>query len=1040
MCEQSIIIPTVKRGRLTATPAIFGESLVPQPRCEVWVAKLSMKNSKRLLFSIFVICLAATALAGPIALVSVPDDSQHPAAGGGGDSWTPILTPDGRFVLFASTANNLVANSNNSPLISGGQRLNVFRRDRVNRTTTLVSADLTGSGGGNGDSLPTAISDDGRYALFESSAGNLAPGDTNGLADVFLRDVWSNVTYIVSITTNGFAGTNLSRGSTMTPDGRYVAFTSLATNLVSGDTNGIPDIFVRDMETGVTTLATPGSRGAATYNPIGSESPDLNADGRYLAFYSVATNVVPGVTNRGEIYLRDLVAGNTVWVSSTAHDLYGARAVAFNHLLSADGGYLAYLAVSNYPAVTVTNGGTVLRYGIASGLTDIVSANAFAPPVNPEEFHDLAMTSDGRFISFVAQNGSGSLSSSIWRWDAQSGVSQLVSSNVNGGLTTSALCARPAMDATGRFVAYLSNAGDFVTNSVTGDFQVFLTDVDLGTTQLISASTNAAGADAGALATPQLSSNGTLVVFASASAGLVADDSNYALDVFARDWTLGTNELISVRAATLPSWTPNGPVSFGSFSASQDGQRVVFASEARNLVPFDTNGFRDVFVRDLFGGSNLLVSVSTNGGVANGTSWEPAISPDGRYVVFTSDATDLVPGDTNNTADVFLRDLALGQTWLVSVTPDGIGFGNGASSAAVVGTGGRFVLFRSQAINLVSGLTSAPSAPSLFQRDMLTGVTAVLTPGYGASGSATPDGRFVAFPNAATAASIIYVWDGVAAARISTNSVGSGITSVSISPDASKVAYFTASQLAFVDRVAKTNSVIASFYSAGSRAGLRFSADSRFLTYAATPGGAISNRVYRYEFQTKALTLVSHVAGSTTAVFGNCDSPDISADGRFVVYRSSATNLLAVANTNDGPHVYLYDAQSGSNALLSASLRTGGPANNRSRAPMFSPDGRTLFFQTWAQDIVPADFNQNGDVLVLPFLYVAISPNGTPGSGPTLSWPNRPGETYQVQFKDDPTAATWQTVSGGITVMGNRATFADPAPAPGNRIYRVLVQ
>jgi hypothetical protein len=172
---------------------------------------------------------------------------------------------------------------------------------------------------------------------------------------------------------------------------------------------------------------------------------------------------------------------------------------------------------------------------------------------------------------------------------------------------------------------------------------------------------------------------------------------------------------------------------------------------------------------------------------------------------------------------------------------------------------------------------------------------------------------------------------------------------------------------------------------------------------------------------------------------GNSDSPDISGDGRFVVYRSSATNLLA-ADISLEPDVYLYDAWTGNNELLSTSLGTSLPANNRSLAPMFSPDGRTLFFQSWAQDVVAGDFNQTGDIFVLPLLFVTISPGEPPVTGATLSWPNRPGETYQVQYKDDPNTASWQTLPGSVTVVGNRATLADPAPASSHRIYRVLAQ
>src|SRR6267142_3608796 len=125
----------------------------------------------------------ASAWCAPFQLVSQRGASPAPA-GGSGDSWGSILSPDGRFVLFASTANNLVLTTNGHALpVSGAQRLNVFLRDRTNATTTLVSANVDGTGGGNGDSIPTSLSANGLYACFESSASDLVPGDTNGVTD-----------------------------------------------------------------------------------------------------------------------------------------------------------------------------------------------------------------------------------------------------------------------------------------------------------------------------------------------------------------------------------------------------------------------------------------------------------------------------------------------------------------------------------------------------------------------------------------------------------------------------------------------------------------------------------------------------------------------------------------------------------------------------------------------------------------------------------------------------------------------------------------
>ena len=258
--------------------------------------------------------VAAQALAAtPFQLVSGRDSGQAPPAGGSGDSCLPLLSPDGRFVLFASTANNLILASNGLPIPAlTPARLNVYLRDRSNATTVLASVNLTGTGGGNGDSFPAGVSLDGRYAIFESSATDLVTGDTNAATDIFVRDFVSGTTRPVSVSTNGFPGNGASRSAVMTPDGRYVAFVSAATNLVTTDTNGISDVFVRDLQTGVTTLVSAGATSTNFTNFLSSsEAPDITPDGRFVAFFSTATNLVPGVVTTGDLYIRDLLNSTT---------------------------------------------------------------------------------------------------------------------------------------------------------------------------------------------------------------------------------------------------------------------------------------------------------------------------------------------------------------------------------------------------------------------------------------------------------------------------------------------------------------------------------------------------------------------------------------------------------------------------------------------------------------------------------------------------------------------------------------------------------
>ncbi len=228
--------------------------------------------------------IAATAGAGLIQPVSRLSPNQTPSSGGNGDSCLPILSPDGRYVLFASTANNLVLIGSNAPIpMLLPARFNTYLRDRTNQSTALVSPNLAGNSGGNGDSYPVNISTNGQLVLFEGNASDLVAGDTNQVADVFIRNLSGGTTLLVSVSTNGLPGNGASRSAVMTPDGRYVAFVSEASDLVPGDTNRIADIFVRDLQAMATTLV---SVGAVSTNPLAlvpvssSESPQITADGR----------------------------------------------------------------------------------------------------------------------------------------------------------------------------------------------------------------------------------------------------------------------------------------------------------------------------------------------------------------------------------------------------------------------------------------------------------------------------------------------------------------------------------------------------------------------------------------------------------------------------------------------------------------------------------------------------------------------------------------------------------------------------------------
>ena len=991
--------------------------------------------------------LAIVATAVPLQWVSERNGADAPSVSAGGNSFMPVLGGNGRYVAFASTANNLALTASNTPIQKlSPTPLEVYLRDRGSNTTVLVSVNLPGTASGDQDALPVAVSTNGQFVLFERAVTRYLPyGLSNVTAQVFVRDVLNGTTILVSVNTNGVYANGASYSSAMTPDGRYVAFASAATDLVYGDTNGIPDVFVRDLLGGTTTLVSAGAKVVSSGNNARSDTPAITPDGRYVAFYSWATtNLVPRQVFGGEIFQRDLVAGTTTWISVDARSLYKSVAgtsnvVSSNLRMSDDGNYIAFETFTNAPAPTYMTGGRgiILRYDLASGLTDLIHTNAYMPWGPFESIQDLDMTPDGRFVAFVANlNGSAGTNTAVYLWDADSGTNVLVSANTNEVLPAANFCDLPVISSNGQYVAFFSDSPELATNASGSGTYAYLRDMAAGTTLLINADTNGASAGDDSMLSLELSADGQCVAFESALPSLVMDDDNRGSDVFLRNVTNGFAELISVRQPSLPSLSSVGSSQLSSQPISQNGRYVTFASDADGLAPGNTSlaGF-DVYVGDLYAGTNQIVSMGTLGSAASGVSIEPAISGNGRYVAFTSAATNLIAMDTNHATDVFLRDLQAQTTTLVSVNADGTGEGNKNSYSPMISADGRFILYVSKASNLTSD--SVSGTDNLFLRDEQVGTNYALTTSGQVCAAMTPDGHFVAFATASSTATI-YVWDAQQAEVVSSQAGTSGaVQLVAISPDGNRIASLAGSSsltLSIWDRAANTVSAVSSGYFIYSHPGLRFSADGRFLTYAMSSAATGINQVYLYDFQTQSNLLVSHAASSVAAGDGTSDGPDISADGRFIIYRSAASDLVAGV-TNRVASDFLYDTMTGTNTILSADDYGQVFANDRSQAPLFSGDGHTVVFGSWGNDLLADDFNPFNGVFAYAFLYAAIAgSNGTP----TINWPASAGQTFSVQYKDDLSDPVWLPLAGTVTIVGNRGYLTDSTLTSGRRFYQVV--
>ena len=834
----------------------------------------------------------------------------------------------------------------------------------------LVSANCYGTGGGNNHSLAGSVSTNGRYAVFQSDASDLLPGDTNGVTDIFVRDLQAATNILVSVATDGSWANGASTSPVMTPDGCYVAFVSAATNLAAGVTNGIPNVFVRDLVNGTTTWVTTNSTGL---NAVVS-SPVITLDGRYVAFFSTATGMVTGVSaaTGGEIYLYDSVSNKMTWASTNAASIVATQlnlnnAPSSHPALSADGRYVAFKA--GWTNGTTSPGGSgvaavlFFQYDASNRTTTVVSTNGYAPWLNCDDVYGPEMSPDGRFVAFVQREQAGSgTNSDVRLWDRVAGTNVLVSVNLNGLWPTNSNSHTPAVSADGRYVTFLSNATNLVSNAITSNsVHLYRRDLQTATTVLVDADINGVGSQDEVGTIPALSADGSRVCFTALDGALVALDNNNAQDVFLWDATAGTNTMISVNNPLAASQSASGESSLGQYSLSGNGKLAAFASFARDLVANDFNGDADVFVHDFLANTNMLVSVGLDGNAGQGGgSFSPVISADGRYVVFASGATNLVANDINGVVDVFRRDLQTGSTALVSVILAGLNSVSGGANSGIydasypaISQDGRYVAFLCRT-NVSTAMTA------LFWNDMNSNVTRVI------AGSVlnqpitmSANGSRVAYFDTT---SRLYVWDANSNGNIYTNS-SSGLTSAAISPAGNRLFYQFSGGLFIYDLSAKTNLFIC-LSKVPIKSPGQWSGDGRYVAFV-TATNLVSgdnngtNDVYLLDYQTGTLTLVSVDQTGMASAAGVSDSPMISEDGRFVAFRSFATNVLPGIVTP--PSLFLFDRLAGTNSLLATgTLETGW--TTWFAQPVLSMDASRLAFQSWDAGLVSGDLNGAGDV------------------------------------------------------------------------------
>ena len=1061
-----------------------------------------------------------------------------------GTSNSPMLSGDGRYVMFGSNASNLVPGDTNGIY-------DIFMYDRVTKVFERVNVSDTGVQSNNNSRFPS-LSDNGRYVTFTSSANNLVAGDTNGSEDVFVYDRTTKLIERVSVNDAGVEGNSGSLISTLSADGRYVTFRSNASNLVSGDSNSRDDIFVFDRTTKQIERVSVTDAGVQGNNT--SDFPSISANGRYVSFASNANNLVSGDTNaRADIFVYDRTAKKIERVNISDAGLQGNNDTYEYSSLSSDGRYVTFSSNASNLVPGDTNGVLdIFVYDRTTKLIERVSVSAAGVQGNGNSGYSL-LSGDGRYVTIFSDasnlvpgdtNGrndrfvydrttklielistidaaaQGNGNSGIIGFCCNSAAGNLIAGSYGRGdvivydLTTKRLDAitylptKSVIDVLHTTIAStpVSNVnaavyGDLKINNslLVGNQGVQDVYTRLGVTvsnnnifsstpqsdlvsslqrsgtrppvhnlragnPAINAATSASAGtqdqlgqmrvipDIGAVEAVfanvsgkvyvDQNRNGQLDAVESGVPGVAVTLNGPAAAVLTSQQddpqTSSVNEdgflLASFLTAGNYQFSPQPVTGFSSFkspleiirsaslqanngsdfaSFSAEGRYVTFNSGSTNLVSGDTNAAGDVFVYDRTTKVFERVSLSDAGVQGNGSSSAPSISADGRFVSFLSDASNLVAGDTNAAADVFVYDRTTKLIERVSVSNAGVQ-GNAPSAsnsfirgAAPLSADGRYVTYHSFASNLISG--DSNNSQDIFVYDRSTKLierVSVSDAGVQGNGtSATPslsaDGRYVTFTS--TASNLI------------AGDTNSG-DDIFVYDRTTKV----------IERVSVTD---AGLQVISSSSFPWLSANGRYVAFLSigvfVPGDTNgTNDIFVYDRTTKK---IERVSVNDAGVEGNGSStfPSLSGDGRFVAFRSSATNL-GLGDTNVVDDIFVYDRTTKRISRVNVS-DAGVQGDAFSLNTSLSGDGRYVSFSTASSTLVSGDTNNFLDA------FIALNPLAPPGltlnlqAGQVYTDLNfglvpYPGTISGRVFEDSVSNGVFDT---GEPVIENAAVFLD---------------
>lgn len=849
-----------------------------------------------------------------------------------------------------------------------------FAVQLVDPRMTLVTAGMRAYPDSNGvsESNNASLSANGRWLLFKSQASNLVPDDTNGLADLFVRDAKTALIRRVNTSSTGAQANGECGDYALSANGRYVVFSSLASNLVPNDSNGVRDVFVKDLINDSTVRVSMNSDGKepATDNEFEGMPASISADGRYVAFLTFA-RLLPRDTNiHNDVYVKDMLTG-TLDLVSTAGDEALANFRNHQPAISATGRYVVFASqASNFVPEDTDIGTDIYIKDRVTRQIRLVSANAAGVRASESSIQPV-VSADGRYVAFLSYARDLALPTNlanpdVYIKDMQTGAVERAQANAAGAIIGGATNS-PAMTPDGRYVAFSLNYYTPATGVMT---RLYVKDRSTGEPIRVDRTSGGAYQSAGAAITPALSADGRFVSFASNNSTVALFDYNSLQDVFVFD----RNAFVSQRAAVTGGTNSNGHS--GEAMISRDGNRVIFTSDANTVIDGDGNQVRDAF---LFNNGSTSFALRGSSTSLSQLADAPFISADNAWVGFRTMASNIVAGDSNAKPDVYVGNQ--GEFILYRASTDSSGAQ--VSAGTVLGPvtlnhNASLIVFRASDTTLTPG--DSNGFEDVFLKNRLTNATTLVSssaagvPGNGDSSQSmiSDDGTRVAFTSLASnfatddsnAVSDIYVKtlaDGsiVRASSAADGSQGNGASSApSLSADGRYVAFLSAA----------SNLV------------------------AGDDNGRID--VFVKDLLTGAVSRANAGSAGQQGSGGDCSSAALSADASWVGFVCAQAGLAEGAAAGSAL-AYVKNRQSGYLHLVSVDA-TGAPANQPVTAGprAVANDGR-MTFSSAANNLVPGDALAYVDVFrtLVPAVPRIATTTHIDSHAPE---PSLPGQAYSV--------------------------------------------